>query len=258
MRLRVLRPPRKLAHGEEATLVEHLEELRWRIFIVLGALVLATIVAFIFHTHILDWLNRPLPEGRRRTYTFGVAEPFTVSLRVSVYAGFILSLPITIWQVWAFFVPAFDPRIERRAMAMAAGAGGLGLLGLAFGYYLLLPNAIHWLTSYDSEQFVQLIQAKPYYTFVSTVLLGVVVIFELPMVVVGLVRLGILSSRTLRKQRRIGYFVTAVIALALPGPDPVTTGLELFAMWALFEASICASVLLERRANRAETAPVGT
>jgi sec-independent protein translocase protein TatC len=258
MRLRALRPPRKLAHGEEATLVEHLEELRWRIFIVLGALVVATIVAYVFHTHILDWLNRPLPAGRRRTYTFGVAEPFTVSLRVSVYAGFVLSLPITMWQVWSFFAPAVDARVERRAISMAGVAGLLGVGGLAFGYYLLLPNAIHWLTNYDKHQFVQLVQAKPYYTFVSTVLLGTVVIFELPLVVVGLVRVGVLSSQTLRKQRRLGYFVTAVIALALPGPDPVTTGLELFAMWALFEASIWASVLIERRAERASTFPVGT
>src|SRR4051812_9582846 len=142
MRLRVLRPPRKLAHGEEATLVEHLEELRWRIFIVLGALVLATIVAFIFHTHILDWLNRPLPAGRRRTYTFGVAEPFTVSLRVSVYAGFILSLPITIWQVWAFFVQAFDPRHERGAVAMEAVAGRGGDPGTAIGAYVLRTTCV--------------------------------------------------------------------------------------------------------------------
>ncbi len=258
MRLRALRPPRKLAHGEEASLVEHLEELRWRIFIVLGALVIATIVAYVFHTHILDWLNRPLPANHRRTYTFGVAEPFTVSLRVSVYAGFVLSLPVTLWQVWAFFAPAFDPRLERHAFVLAGVAGLLGLGGLAFGYYLLLPNAIHWLTNYDNGQFVQLIQAKPYYTFVSTVLLGVVVIFELPLVVVGLVHLGVLSSRTLRKQRRLGYFITAVVAMALPGPDPATTGLELLAMWTLFEASIWASVIFERRAARSSTAPPGT
>jgi sec-independent protein translocase protein TatC len=258
MRLRAPRPPRKLAHGEEATLVEHLEELRWRIFIVLGSLVVMTIVAYVFHTHIIDWLNQPLPAGRRRTYTFGVAEPFTVSLRVSAYAGFVLSLPITIWQVWAFFAPALDPRLERHTLAMAGVAGLLGVAGLAFGYYLLLPSAIHWLTNYDNHQFVQLVQARPYYTFVSTVLLGIVVIFELPLVVVGLVHLGVLSSRSLRRQRRLGYFITAVIAMALPGPDPVTTGLELLAMWALFESSIWASVVFERRAARASTAPAGT
>jgi sec-independent protein translocase protein TatC len=241
------RLPRRLGYGEEATLVEHLEELRWRLFVVIGALVVCTIVAFVFHTHILAWLNHALPAGKRKTYTFGVAEPFTVSVTVSVYAGFLLSLPVTLWQVWSFFAPAFDPSIERRVLGLVGFATGLGACGLAFGYFVLLPRAIHWLTSYDDKQFVHLIQAKAYYSFVSTVLLGIVVVFELPLVVLGLVFLGVLSSKTLRRHRRIGYFVTAVIALGLPGPDPVTTGLELLPMWALFEGSIWLAYFFEKR-----------
>ena len=241
------RLPRRLGYGEEATLVEHLEELRWRIFIVLGALVVTTIVAFVFHTQILDWLNAPLPPNHRKPVTLGVAEPFVVSVTVSVYAGFLLALPIVLWQVWAFFAPAFDAGSERRVLGLVAFATLLGLGGLAFGYFLLLPNAVHWLTNYDTEQFNNLIQAKPYYSFVSTVLLGVVVIFEMPLVILGLVYLGVLSSASLRKHRRMGYFITAVIALGLPGPDPVTTGLELLPMWILFEGSIWLAVLVERR-----------
>ena len=102
------RLPRRLGYGEEATLVEHLEELRWRLFIMLGAVAVGTIVAFAFHGHILDWLNRPLPLDRRRPVTLGVAEPFTVSLTVSVYAGFLLALPVVLWQLWSFFAPAFE------------------------------------------------------------------------------------------------------------------------------------------------------
>ena len=252
------RLPRRLGHGEEATLVEHLEELRTRLFVILGALALGTIVAFAFHTHILDWLNHPLPPGRRRVYAFGVAEPFTVSLTVSVYAGLLLSLPVTLWQLWSFFAPAFDPSIERRVLVLVGFATALGAAGLAFGYWVLLPRAIHWLTNYDDKQFVHLIQARPYYSFVSTVLLGIVMVFELPMVILGLVHLGVISSRGLRRNRRVGYFIVAVIALGLPGPDPVTTALELLPMWALFEGSIWLAVLVERRAARAETAAVGT
>src|SRR6266550_1334938 len=100
--MRTPRLPRRLGHGEEATLVEHLEELRRRLFVMIGVLAVATIVAFAFHTHILDWLNHPLPAGRRKVYAFGVAEPFTVSVTVSVYAGFVLSLPVILWQLWAF------------------------------------------------------------------------------------------------------------------------------------------------------------
>jgi sec-independent protein translocase protein TatC len=244
------RLPRRLGYGEEATLVEHLEELRRRLFIVIGALALGTILAFAFHTHILDWLNHALPADRRHPVTLGVAEPFTVSLTVSVYAGFLLSLPVTLWQVWAFFAPAFDPAIERNLLMLVAMATALASGGLAFGYFILLPRAIHWLTHYDDRHFTILIQAKAYYSFVSTVLLGIVVVFELPMVVLGLTYLGVLSSRTLRTHRRIGYFIVAVVALGLPGPDPVTTALELLPMWALFEGSIWLAYFFEKRAAR--------
>jgi sec-independent protein translocase protein TatC len=245
------RLPRRLGHGEEATLVEHLEELRWRLFIILGALTVATVLAFAFHTHILDWLNRPLPAGRRHPVTLGVAEPFTVSLTVSLYAGFLLSLPVTLWQLWSFFAPAFDAASERRVLSLVTFATTLGVGGLLFGYFILLPRAIHWLTSYDDTHFTILIQAKAYYSFTSTVLLGIVVVFELPIVLLGLVHLGVITSAQLRKNRRIGYFIVAVVALGLPGPDPVTTALELLPMWALFEGSIWLAVLHDRRQARA-------
>ena len=239
--------PQRLEHGAEATFVEHLEELRWRIIIVLGALALATIVAFAFHGQILDWLNQPLPADRRRPVTLGVAEPFTVSLTVSVYAGFLLALPVILWQLWSFLAPAFDPSIERRVLGLVAFATALGASGLAFGYWILLPRALQWLTHYDDKHFTQLIQAKPYYSFTATMLLGIVIVFELPMVVLGLVGIGVLSSTRLRKNRRLGYFIVAVVALGLPGPDPITTALELLPMWALFEGSIWLAALVERR-----------
>jgi sec-independent protein translocase protein TatC len=241
------RLPRRLAHGEEATLVEHLDELRGRLFVMLGALGVGTIVAFVFHSHLLDWLNRPLPPGHRHLLAIGVAEPFTVTLSVSMYGGFVLALPIILWQVWAFFAPAFDPSAERKVLGLVGFAVALGAAGLAFGYWILLPRAVHWLTNYDTKHFAHLIQARAYYSFVVTVLIGIVIVFQLPLVVLGLVSLGVLSSRTLRRHRRIGYFITAVVALALPGPDPVTTFLELLPMWALFEGSIWLAVLFERR-----------
>jgi sec-independent protein translocase protein TatC len=166
---------------------------------------------------------------------------------VSVYAGFLLALPVILWQLWSFLAPAFAPSVERRVLGLVAFATALGAAGLAFGYWVLLPRAVHWLTHYDDRHFTQLIQAKPYYAFTATMLLGIVIVFELPMVVLGLVSIGVLSSGRLRKNRRIGYFIVAVVALGLPGPDPVTTGLELLPMWALFESSIWLAALVERR-----------
>jgi sec-independent protein translocase protein TatC len=240
------RLPKRLPHGEGATVVDHLEELRSRLIVVLCAVALTTIVAFAFHGHILDWLNHPLPADRRRVVTLGVAEPFTVSVTVSVYAGFLLALPVILWQLWSFLAPAFDPSIERNVLGLVSFATALGAAGLAFGYWIVLPRALQWLTHYDDTHFTNLIQAKPYYSFTSTVLLGIVMVFELPIVVLGLVSLGVLSSAQLRRNRRLGYFIVAVIALGLPGPDPVTTGLELLPMWALFEGSIWLAFFVER------------
>jgi len=131
-------------------------------------------------------------------------------------------------------------------LGLVSFATALGAAGLAFGYWIVLPRALQWLTHYDDTHFTSLIQAKAYYSFTSTVLLGIVMVFELPIVVLGLVSIRVLSSAQLRKNRRLGYFIVAVIALALTGPDPVTTGLELLPMWALFEGSIWLAFFVER------------
>jgi sec-independent protein translocase protein TatC len=245
--------PRRLGHGEEAPLDEHLEELRQRLFVMIGAVVVGTVVAYAFHGQLLDWLNKPLPPGHKRLLAIGVAEPFTVTVTVSVYAGIVLASPVILWQLWGFFAPAFDRSHERKMLGLVAAAAFLAAAGIAFGYEILLPRAVHWLTNYDNTHFLHLIQAKAYYSFVVTVLVGMVVIFQTPLVVLGLVELGVLTSRTLRKHRRLGYFITAAVALALPGPDLLTTFLELLPMWALFEGSIWLAVLVERR--RAKVAP---
>ena len=245
---------RRLDREEETTLVEHLEELRSRLMLAIAAVAVGWAVAFAFHGRILDLLARPLPPGHRQVVAFGVAEPFSVSVTVSLWAGLLLALPVLLWQTWSFLAPALDPAGERRILGLAAFGLVLGAAGLAFGYGILVPRAVHWLVGYDPTNFRLLIRASSYYSFVASVLLGVVCVFELPLVVLSLVNLGVLSSAALRRNRRRGYFLVAAVALALPGPDPVTTLLELLPMWALFEGSIWLAVLAERRAARSTLA----
>ena len=242
--------PRRLPREEEATLVEHLEELRGRIIVSVAAIAVATAVAFVFHNHILEWLARPLPPEHRHLAAFSVTEPFSVSL----HGEPVRRDPLRVAgdPLAAVVVPgsgarpcgrASDP--SPRRLRPRAGGGGARLR-----LRILLPRAIHWLTGYDTTNFQLLIRASSYYSFVVTVLLGVVFVFETPLVVLTLVNLGVLSSAGLRRNRRKGYFIVAVVALALPGPDPVTTLLELLPMWALFEGSIWLAV--PRRAARCE------
>jgi sec-independent protein translocase protein TatC len=242
--------PRRLAPGEEATLVEHLGELRTRLVYCLVAVGAAFIVTYVFHHQILDWLNAPLPLNHRRPATFGVAEPFVISIMVSFWAAVALALPVILWQAWSFFAPAISETSQRRILGFVVFATSLFACGLAFAYFIALPAAVHFLTNYDDEQFNILIRAKDYYTFVLLVLMAVGVVFLMPIVVLALARLGILPSSKLRRNRRIGYVVVAAIAVALPGVDPVTTTMEMIPLMVLFEASIWLAVFFDRRWKR--------
>ncbi len=252
-----VRLPRRLGHGEEATLVEHLEELRQRLFVCIGTLLAGFIVAYIFHRRLIHALELALPKGHRQLTTLTIGEPFMTSIWLSVYAGFLVALPVILWQAWAFFLPAFDPAHERMLRVFVLVSGILLVVGVAFGYELALPAASHFLAHYDSSQYHNFIRARDYIGFAAKVLVAMAIVFELPLFVVGLTRIGILSTRTLRRSRRVGYFVVCCVGVALPGVDPVTTILETLPLLVLYEASIWASVLLERRASRTETSPVG-
>lgn len=239
--------PRRLRHGEEATLIEHLGELRSRLVISLLALAAAFAVTYAFHGRLLEWLNRPLPQHLRKPVTFGVAEPFITSVLVSLYAAFLIALPIIFWQIWAFLAPAFEERHQRLMTALVAFATALGIGGVAFGYWVALPAAVHFLTTYDTSHYTILIRARDYYSFASLVLLAVAVVFEVPIFVLALVRLRILSAAKLRRNWRIGVIVMAAIAVALPGVDPVTTVLEMIPLIALYGLSVALASVLEPR-----------
>jgi sec-independent protein translocase protein TatC len=129
-------------------------------------------------------------------------------------------------------------------------ATGLLVAGVAFGYEVALPAAVHFLTSYDSSVYQIEIRASSYYSFALLVLLSVGVVFELPVFVLALVRLGITSSARLRRNRRLGYVIVCAVAVALPGVDPVTTLFEMAPLLVLFESSIWLAVFFERRWRR--------
>ena len=239
--------PRRLRHGEEATLVEHLGELRTRLVVSLIAVTVTFSVVYGFHGQLLEWLNRPLPEHLRKPTTFGVAEPFITSFMVSFWASLLIALPICLWQLWSFLAPAFRVDSQRIIAGFTAFAALLLVGGIMFGYFIALPAAVHFLTNYDSNHFNIQIRARDYYSFVITVLFAVGVVFELPIFVLGLARLGIVPSAKLRRNRRIGYVLVAAVAVALPGVDPVTTLMEMGPLMLLFELSIWLAVLFERR-----------
>jgi sec-independent protein translocase protein TatC len=237
--------------------VEHLGELRARLIISLGALAVAFAVAYAFHGHLLNWLNRPLPDRFQKPATFSPIEPFTTSVWVSLYAALLLALPVIFWQLWAFLAPAFEEHRERSMALLVGFATVLGLGGVAFGYWVILPPAIHFLTNYDSSHYTILIRARDYYRFATFVLLGVATAFEVPVFVLALVRLRILTAAKLRSTWRFGVFVMTVIGVLLPGVDPVSTILSVIPLVGLYVLSIGLATFLEPRwRSEAGSAPL--
>jgi sec-independent protein translocase protein TatC len=239
--------PRRLGHGEEATLVEHLGELRTRLIICLAALAAGFGVAYGFHVRILHWLNAPLPPNLDKPVTLSPIEPFATSIMVSLWAGLLLALPIVLWQLWAFLAPVVEERKQRSLLVPVAFATILGLGGVLFGYFVILNPAIHFLTNYDSSYYNIQIRARDYYRFVGFVLLGVAIAFEVPVFVLALVRLRILSAAQLRHTWRLGIFVMTVIGVILPGVDPVSTLLSVIPLVLLYVLSIGLATFLEPR-----------
>jgi sec-independent protein translocase protein TatC len=213
-----MRLPRRLGHGEPAELVEHLGELRTRLVVCLVGLAAGTGVGYAFRHRLVEVLNGPLPHGRK-PITLGIAEPFTTSLKVSLFAGFALALPIILWQTWAFFAPA----VGRSTAGVLGGFVLVGTVlfaaGVAFGFLVALPAAVHFLTNYDTSIYDIQIRASSYYSFVLAVLVAVGIVFELPIFILGLVRIGAMTAAKLRRNRRIGYVAVAALAIALPGVD---------------------------------------
>jgi sec-independent protein translocase protein TatC len=238
--------PRRLGHGEEATLVEHLGELRVRLLFSLGAVAVAFVFTFAFHETLLDWLTRPLPDDKQ-LLTLGVTEPFFTSMKVSLYGALAIAFPVLIYQVWSFLAPALEERSQRVVSSYVALASALFAGGIAFGYAVVLPRAVSFLVTYDERFYDVQIRASYYFSFIMLALLGMGFIFELPIFILGLVRLQVVTAAKLRTNRRMGIFLVVLAAVLLPTVDPVSLAFEAIPMVLLFEFSIWLATVMERR-----------
>jgi sec-independent protein translocase protein TatC len=238
--------PRRLSHDEEATLVDHLAELRHRLFICILAIIPAFAVAFAFHEQLIEKLEELLPPGTPLV-TLGVTEPFTTSLKVSFYVALALVLPVLLWQVWAFLAPAVQEDTQRVISLFVIFATALFITGVAFCYFVILPKALDFLVGYDGNLYEEQVRASYFLSFVTLTMFATGIAFQMPIFILALVRIGVLSSATLRKNRRLGYVGMLGFAILLPTVDPVSLALEVVPLFILFEVSIWLSVYMEKR-----------
>jgi sec-independent protein translocase protein TatC len=197
-----------------------------------------------------DALPRTIP--KRKPVTLGVGEPFTVTLGVAAYFALLFSLPLLLYQAYAFVLPAFSPQERRVALPAMLMVPLLFLGGLAFGYWLVLPPAISFLQNFNDQSFDVLIQAKEYYRFELLALLSTGLVFQLPVGLLALNAVGVVTARMLRASWRYAIVAIAVVAAVLPGVDPVTTVILMVPLLLLYLLSILLLTIADRRRGTEE------
>jgi sec-independent protein translocase protein TatC len=221
------------------TVIEHLEELRTRLIVTLIAFVLATAIAYIFYNPIIHFLLKPVLSKRvPAVYVSGVVTAFVVRLKVSIFAGFVLALPVSLFELWRFITPGLEPREKRYAVPFVLSSLGLFALGTFFAF-LVLPTGIRFLLSFASGPLKPLIFVDQYLSFLMFMIIAFGVSFEFPLVLIFLAGVGILSSRQLRTRRRHALFLAFVVgAVATPSQDPYSMTAMALPLYILYELSI--------------------
>ncbi len=308
---------RPIGHEDRLSIIDHLDELRTRIFICGGALIVVFCVCFWQNHALLSVLNRALPPAsttglgsqqrvnteisktfkslsvdaselsqslatmkdippgavtatsnmshdlltagrvipeavnqQEKPIALGVGEAFMTTVLVCAYFALMITLPLVLYQLYAFVIPALSREERRVAVPAAIAAPLLFTAGAVFTYFLVLPPAIHFLQGYNSDQFQNLIQAKQFYRFEIILMMGIGLAFQVPLLAVGLQKVGIISSHTLTLNWRYATVVIAVIVAALPGVDPVTMTMEMLPLVGLYIASILLLKWVEHRNSR--------
>jgi len=228
------------------SVVEHLEELRGRLFFCVVAVVIGAGVAFLFYAPILEFLLTPLPimadallphDGRLKIAVTGIGEGFAVVMKLSLAVGIGLATPVWMYQLWGFIAPALTQREKRHALPFTLIGVGLFLAGVAVGF-VTLRYPINWLLGFGDRYFVEIITADNYFTFVAYFLLAFGVTFELPLVLTFLAVLGVVSLQTLRTHRAhilVGLWIAS--CFITPGADPYSPLIVGVAFTALYFVS---------------------
>lgn len=236
---------------DRLTLVEHLTELRKRLFVSAASLVLGIIIAGVFNSFVFHLLLRPLPAKANRITTFSPSEPFLVSLKVWAYAGIILASPILLYEFWAFVAPAFSSTTRRKTIGVVALCAGLFLGGVVFGYYFVLPRGLSFLLGWNSDYFNVQNRATDYFTFVAWFLVAFGAVFEMPVILVSAIRLGVIDVKFLRHNRKYAVLINAAIAaVATPSQDVFSMLAMLVPLLFLYEASIVVGHLMTRKRTK--------
>lgn len=229
------------------SLLEHLEELRRRLIVIVAAVLVAAIVGFVFSQVVIDLLIERLPSGYEKLYFTGVADPFGVKMKVALFIGIALAMPIILYQVWRFVTPGLTRSERRIVWPLLLAALGLFALGMAVGY-VIIPFALNFLLSFAEPGRIEpILTINEYIGFVTTMMLAFGLVLEFPILLIALARVGILSYARISAQRRFVILGITVFAIVVtPGGDPFSPTILGVVMYVLFEISLLIIRLIRR------------
>lgn len=222
---------------ERMTLVEHLDELRSRIVFSGFFVLIAVALCFWQDERLLEIANAPLPTGFE-PITLSPTEPFFTTVKLSFYAGILIALPVLLYQAYAFILPAFAPGERKLILPFLMSVPVLFIGGAVFAYFIVMPAALNFLLGFNVDEFNIEIRGSEYYSFFTLTLISVGFLFQIPVGVLAVCRLGIVSPETLAENRRYAVLLIAVAAMLLPGTDPVTMIISMAPLYVLFEFSL--------------------
>jgi len=221
------------------TLMEHLGELRSRILKVFIAFFFVAVMAWFFRERIFDLLLAPAPSLRGHLNVTSVTEQVLTDLKLVLYAAFLLTIPVGLYQTWAFVAPSVGEVGRAFSYTLVTLASSLFLAGVAFGYLVVLPIGVDFLLSWDPDRYAAIITPSSYFSFTTRFLLAFGIVFELPAATYAGARLGIIDASVLRRHRRHALVINTVLAAALtPGQDPLSMILMAVPMILMYELSI--------------------
>lgn len=233
--------PRRARADERLHVTEHLDELRRRLIVSALALVVAFGGMYAVHEQLVEVLTWPLPGDDYQLITLSPTEPFFTVLKLSFWAAVLVSLPVWLYQLYAFIIPAVADQPRRIMMAIVSGLAGLFAGGVAFGYFVVLPVALNFLTGFGGDTFDAQLRAGEYFGFATTMLLASGLLFEVPIAMTALARMGLTSASLYRRQWRVALVGIAAIAAILPGGDPISMVLLMLPQFVLYGVGIALS-----------------
>jgi sec-independent protein translocase protein TatC len=244
---------RPVGYEDRLTLVDHLAELRSRLILSIIAFAIAWAICGWQNHFLLEVVNEPLQDldqellgAGAKPISFGVTEQFTTTLMVSAYGGLLLALPFILYQLYAFVLPAFSPTERKVAFPLLLMVPVLFICGVVFCYFVVLEPATEFLLGFNDDEFTTAVRARDYYSFVALTTIAMGLLFQVPVVILALTRLGITTPAALRRNRRYAFLGCAVLAALLPTIDPLTMILEMIPLIVLYELSIVLAAAVGR------------